>query len=66
MGYPIRLGGVHDVSGDSASYVSAGIGLATLKMGFDVGGRRQVKGGDEMMILASLRFFGPRQAAPGL
>jgi hypothetical protein len=65
MGYPIRLGGVHDVGAD-ASYVSGGIGLATLKMGFDVGARRQVKGGDEMLILASLRFFGPRQATPGI
>jgi hypothetical protein len=63
MGYPIRVGGLHDVSTD-ATYVSAGLGLATVKMGIDVGGRRQVKGGEEMTIVASLRFFGPRQAAP--
>jgi hypothetical protein len=64
-GYPIRIGGLHDVSTD-ATYVSGGIGLATLKLGLDIGGRRQVKGGDEMTIVASLRFFGPRQAAPAL
>jgi len=63
MGYPIRLGGVYDTPTD-ATYITAGLGLATLKMGFDVGGRRQVKGGDEMMIVASLRFFGMRQPAP--
>jgi hypothetical protein len=65
MGYPLRLGGLHDVSTD-ATYISGGIGLATMKMGIDIGGRRQVKGGDEMMIVASLRFFGPRLAAPAL
>lgn len=63
VGYPIRLGAVYDTPAD-ATYVSAGIGLSTMKLGFDVGGRRQVKGGDEMMIVASLRIFGPRQPAP--
>lgn len=63
MGYPIRAGAVYDTPTES-TYITAGLGLATMKLGIDVGGRRQVKGGDEMMIVASLRFFGPRQPAP--
>lgn len=63
MGYPVRLGGVYDAAAD-ATYISGGLGLANLKMGIDVGGRRQLKGGDETMIVVSLRFFGPRQAPP--
>jgi hypothetical protein len=63
MGYPIRIGGLYDTPTD-ASYVSGGLGLTTMKLSIDIGGRRQVKGGDEMMIVASLRFFGPRQPAP--
>ena len=65
MGYPIRLGGLHDRAGD-ATYISAGLGMTTMKMAVDIGGRRQVGGGDEMMVVASLRFFGPRQAAPAI
>ncbi len=62
-GYPIRVGGIYD-QGRDAGYLTAGIGLISLKLGVDVGGRVQVSGGDEVMVHASLRLFGPRQA-PG-
>ena len=59
-GYPVRAGAVHDVALDG-TYVTAGLGLTTMKIGFDVGGRMQVDGeGDEKLIIASLRVFGPR------
>jgi hypothetical protein len=64
-GFPIRIGALHDNEFDS-TYVSAGLGMASMKWGIDIGGRRQVKGGDEMMVIASMRFFGPRMAAPSL
>lgn len=64
-GYPIRVGALRD-NGLDATFVSAGLGMATLKWSIDIAGRREVKGGDETMILASLRFWGPRDAAPGL
>jgi hypothetical protein len=64
-GIPLRFGALHDNQFDT-TYISAGLGMATMKWGIDVGGRRQVKNGDEMMIIASMRFFGPRMAAPGL
>jgi hypothetical protein len=62
-GYPIRAGGIYD-QGRDAGYVTAGLGFMSLKLGVDVGGRVQVSGGDELMIQASLRLFGPRPA-PG-
>jgi hypothetical protein len=63
-GYPIRGGAVHDVALES-TYLTAGLGIQTMKVGFDVGGRFQVDGdGDEKLFLASLRIFGPR-AEPG-
>lgn len=62
MGFPIRLGGVHD-SGLDATYISGGIGIANLKWGLDIGARRAISGGDETLVLASMRFFGPRLAA---
>lgn len=64
-GYPIRLGALRD-NGLGATYLSAGLGFASVHWGIDIGGRREVKGGDETMIVASMRFFGPRLAAPGL
>lgn len=64
-GFPIRAGAVHD-NGLDATYVSAGLGVAHLKWGLDVGLRREVKGGDETLVLASMRFFGPRMAAPSV
>jgi hypothetical protein len=64
-GYPIRAGALRD-NGLGATYLSAGLGYASMSWGLDVAGRREVKGGDETLILASLRFFGPRLAAPGV
>jgi hypothetical protein len=64
-GYPLRVGALHD-NGLGATYLSAGLGFASMSWGVDVAGRREVKGGDETLIIASMRFFGPRQAAPGV
>lgn len=65
MGFPIRAGAVHD-NGLGATFLSAGLGIAHIKWGLDIGARREIKGGDETLILASLRFYGPRMPAPGL
>jgi len=59
-GIPLRAGVVHDDAGAGATYVSAGLGFAAINWGIDVAGRRQVDGGDETLILASMRFYGPR------
>ncbi len=59
-GIPLRGGVVHDDAGPGATYVSAGLGFASISWGIDVAGRRQVDGGDETLILASMRFYGPR------
>ena len=64
-GYPIRAGVLHD-NGLGATYISGGLGLASIKYGIDVTARKQVKGGDETMIIASMRFFGPRLGTPAL
>jgi hypothetical protein len=64
-GYPIRVGALHD-NGLGATYLSAGLGFATVTWGIDVAGRREIKGGDETMLIASMRFFGPRLAAPAI
>jgi hypothetical protein len=57
-GYPLRLGAVYDNVAES-TYVTGGLGLTTMKIGIDLGARRQVDGGDELTILGSLRLFGP-------
>ncbi len=57
-GVPVRLGGVYDVPG-SGAYVTAGGGYMTRSAGVDVGARYQVSGGDELMMLASVRILGP-------
>ena len=62
-GYPIRIGGLRD-NGLDATYVSGGLGFASMKWGLDVGARYQVKGGDELLVLASMRVFGPRMPGP--
>ena len=64
-GFPIRAGALHDNAGD-ATFLSAGLGFTSLNWGIDVAGRREVKGGDETLILASMRFFGPRMPAPAV
>ena len=63
MGFPIRAGMVHDVA-LGGTYVSGGLGIAGIKMGLDVGARKEVDGGNELVVTASLRVFGPRIAAP--
>jgi hypothetical protein len=64
-GYPIRAGALHD-NALGATYLSAGLGYAAINWGIDVAGRREVKGGDETLIIASMRFFGPRMPAPAM
>ena len=64
-GFPIRVGGLHD-SELGSSYVTGGIGLANIKWGIDIAARRGVSGSDETLVLASMRFYGPRLASPGI
>jgi hypothetical protein len=64
-GFPIRIGALRDQALD-ATYVSGGLGMATLKWSIDLAARRQIKNGDETMVLASMRLWGPREAAPSL
>jgi hypothetical protein len=64
-GYPIRVGALHD-NALGATYLSAGLGFTSLRFGIDVAGRREISGGDETLIVASMRIFGPRFAAPGI
>jgi hypothetical protein len=60
--FPLRAGVLYDRA-LGATYVSAGVGYATMKTGLDIAARREVKGGNETIVIASLRFYGPRQAA---
>lgn len=62
-GYPLRAGAVYDATLE-ATYLTAGLGFLSQSLGLDVGLRKQVSGGDELMIQASLRIFGPRIAPP--
>jgi hypothetical protein len=64
-GIPLRIGGLAD-TGLDAKYFTGGIGISNLRWGIDVGARKEVSGGDETLILASMRFYGPRLAAPAL
>lgn len=63
QGYPVRIGAIHDVvEGDShGTHLTAGLGFANLKFGFDVAARRQVSGGEELLVTAAIRLYGPRQ-----
>jgi hypothetical protein len=61
MGYPIRIGGLHDRASER-TYGSLGLGVATATVGIDVAGRRAFSGDSETLIIASLRFYGPRDA----
>jgi hypothetical protein len=63
MGFPIRAGMVKDVS-VGGTYITGGLGIAGMKMGLDLGARKEVDGGNELVVTASLRLFGPRVAAP--
>ncbi|HUS30326.1 MAG TPA: hypothetical protein VMZ53_17580 [Kofleriaceae bacterium] len=62
-GFPLRAGALHD-NGLDATFVSAGGGIATMKFAVDVAARFAVSGPEATTIIASLRFFGPRLAAP--
>jgi hypothetical protein len=64
-GYPIRVGALHD-NALGATYLSAGAGYASLNWGIDIAGRREVNGGNETLIIASMRLFGPRLPAPAV
>jgi hypothetical protein len=64
-GYSLRGGALHD-NGLGATYLSAGLGFSSMSWGVDVAGRREVKGGDETLIIASMRVFGPRLPASGV
>ena len=57
-GYPIRAGVVHDRELEG-TYVTGGLGYTSVRVGLDVGARKQVDGGDELMVQAGLRVFGP-------
>ncbi|MBK9033049.1 MAG: hypothetical protein IPL61_17575 [Myxococcales bacterium] len=58
-GYPLRAGVVHDVA--TGTFITGGLGIATVKFALDIGVRKQVKDGDDLQLSASLRVFGPRQ-----
>jgi hypothetical protein len=62
-GFPLRAGALHD-NGLHATFVSAGGGIATMKFAIDVAARFAVSGAEATTFIASMRFFGPRQAAP--
>jgi hypothetical protein len=57
-GYPLRAGAVHDREFEG-TYLTAGVGFVSPKVAIDLGARKQVAGGDELMIQGGLRLFGP-------
>ncbi|HTL32644.1 MAG TPA: hypothetical protein VL326_05950 [Kofleriaceae bacterium] len=64
-GFPIRAGALRD-NGLGTTYLSAGLGYASMKLAIDVAGRFAVTGKDDTMFIASMRFYGPRLRAPAL
>jgi hypothetical protein len=62
-GYPLRAGAVYDNASESG-YLTLGLGFANAKMGLDIGGRKQLSGGDELVIQAGLRLIGPNVQQP--
>jgi hypothetical protein len=58
QGLPLRAGYVYD-SEHGGSYVTAGAGLMTPRVALDLGARKQVRAGDELMLQLSLRLFFP-------
>ncbi len=62
-GFPIRAGVLHD-NGLNATYVSGGLGLATLRYSIDVTGRFAASGPSDKLVIASMRFYGPRLQTP--
>ena len=57
-GIPIRAGYVYDAK-TSGSFVTAGAGFITPRVALDIGARKQVSEGDELMLQLSLRLFLP-------
>lgn len=64
-GFPIRIGALHD-NGLGATYLSGGLGIASMKYGLDIAARRAISGPSETMFIASMRFYGPRLAPPSV
>jgi hypothetical protein len=64
-GYPVRAGALHDNS-LGTTYLSGGLGYTTIKFGIDIGARLAISRGNDTVVIASLRLFGPRQPALGL
>lgn len=62
-GFPLRVGGLRD-NGLDTTYLSAGLGMSTLKFSVDVAARYAISGVDETLFIASMRFFGPRLRPP--
>jgi len=62
-GFPIRAGVLHD-NGLNATYVSGGLGLATLRYSIDIAGRFAASGPSDKLVIASMRFYGPRLQSP--
>jgi hypothetical protein len=63
--YPLRAGLLHD-NNLAATYLSGGVGYAGMKYGIDIAARFAVSGPSDTLVIASMRFFGPRQPAPGV
>ncbi len=57
-GVPIRAGGIYD-AGRDGRFLTAGTGYVTRRAGIDAGLRYQLGDGDELIMLVSLRLFGP-------
>jgi hypothetical protein len=57
-GIPLRAGGVYD-AGRDGRFLTAGAGYVTRRAGIDAGARYQMSGGDEVILLVSVRLFGP-------
>ncbi len=58
-GFPIRAGALHDNT-LGATFLSAGFGVAAMKYGVDIAARRGISGSSETLVIASMRFYGPR------
>ncbi len=63
--FPLRAGAVRDVNGE-ATYVTGGAGYASKSFALDLGVHKQVQNGDDLMVLAAIRIFGPRQTKGSL
>ncbi len=57
-GFPIRAGVLRD-DGTEVTYMTAGTGYVTTRVGIDLGVRREMSGEKETVIQAGLRLFGP-------